>query len=610
MSTYNPDIKIYYGEVKTENRLIPAPDITISLEYNYSNDTIIGYTYVVALNGSITALDLRDLNNGAEIPANPSYGLGAIADHIHKVRNILTQNGSILHIIRASDNKTLLRAKGGILRSVSFDESPNNWNHYASYTASLEFHSIDFVDSTENCSSLFIDPSTYTAGNAGIVDISKFKIKSFQDSWNFSFGENESFSKIKNNELGINLNINNHSFNIQYSISATGKHFFDYTNEDTGESTILPAFEQAKNFVQYRLYEQVTNLIDGVLKNSYTTPCPSGSQGDALNNINVPGGSDGLLKDIGDNNYKIYNEQISCDSSESDGTFSATYNAIVVTTKGNDFWTSDSAQHNVSKTVNRSFKGSSMTTTIGINGTIQGYIEGGIINTPGPISLPNKGSLLIYKDNALNKYNNAKLLLDKIYNENDYASGLGSSGKRDLKYLFKSAIGVTLAELNAPAPSDDPVADPPHPTSFNLTHDYNNGTINYNVEYSSSNTCGKKYQEVSVQISQPTKVIAVFNVPNSNRCPVIQELGTHTAKTVSITIRGIDNSNLGQPAIIDLENELNLANLGCDPGGYLPVNVPAISPNSILTQKQYTKNPMDGSYTISLSYICSTMGCS
>ena len=610
MSTYNPDIKIYYGEVKKENGLIPAPDITISLEYNYSNDTIIGYTYVVTLNGSITALDLRNLDNGQEIPTNPSYGIGAIADHIHKVRNILTQNGSILHIVRVLDNKILLRAKGGILRSISFDESPNNWNHYASYTASIEFQSIDFVDSTENCSSLFLDTSTYTIGNAGIVDINKFKIKSFQDSWNFSFGENESFNKIKNNDVNTNLNINNHSFSIQYNISATGKHFFNYSNETTGESKVLPAFEQAKNFVQYRLHEQVTNLINGVLKNSYTDPCPSGSEGDSLNNMHVPGGSEGLLKDLGDSNYKIYNEQISCDSSESEGSFSASYNAIVVTTNGNDAWTSDTAQHNVSKNINRSFKGSSMTTNISINGTIQGYVEGGIINSPGPISLPNKGSLLVYNNSSLNKYDNAKILLDKIYDENEYNGGVGAGGKRDLKVLFKNALGITLDELNSVQSFDDPISDPPHPTSFNLTHDYNNGTINYNLEYSSSNACGKKYQEVSVQISQPTKIIAVFNVPNSNLCPIIQELGTNTAKTVSVSIRGIDHSDIGQPDTIDLSNELDSANLGCDPYGYLPVNIPGISSDSILTQKQYTKNPMDGSYSLSLNYICSTSGCS
>ena len=189
----------------------------------------------------------------------------------------------------------------------------------------------------------------------------------------------------------------------------------------------------------------------------------------------------------------------------------------------------------------------------------------------------------MYNDNSLNRYDNAKLLLDKIYSENDYSFGLGISGKRDLKPDFKNAIGITSAQLDSVPAVDDPVPDPPHPTSFNLTHDYNNGTINYNIEYSSSNACGKKYQEVSVQISQPTKVIAVFNIPNSNTCPTIQELGTYTAKTISVTIRGIDHSEIGQPTDINLGNELNLANPGCYADGYLPIVIPDITSDSILT---------------------------
>lgn len=608
MNTYNPNIKIYYGQINSEHRLLPAPDISIGLEYNYSNDTIIGYTYIVNLSGQITALDLRALNNGDEIPDNPSYGIGAITDHINKVRNILTQNGSILHIVKSSNGQSILKAKGGILRSLSFDESPNNWVHYASYTATIEFNSVDFGSDTENCTDIFLDPSAHAPGSAGIVDINKFKIKSFQDGWSFTFDENEAFNKITNNDININLNINNRSFNIQYNISATGKHFFSYDNETTGQSKILPAFQQAKNFVQYRLYEQVTNLLNGVLKNSYSASC---SGGDDLSDLHVPGSSsDGLLENIGDNEFRIFNEQISCESSESDGSFSAIYSATVMTTLGNPDWSSLGAKHTVSKNINKSFKGTAKTTNISVNGSIQGYLEGGIINSPGPISLPDSGAFIIYSGSSSSKYNNAKTLLDKIYNESDYGSGLGESGKRDLKKIFKDALGITLAELDALTADDDPVSDPPHPISFNLTHDYNNGTINYSLEYSSTNACGKKYQEINVQISNPTKVTATFNIPNSNTCPIIQELGTKTAKTVSVTIRGFDHSDIGRPEVISLKEQLDMANPGCLNVGYLPpITIPGITEDSILTQRQYTKNPMDGSYSLSLNYICSTKGC-
>lgn len=608
MSTYSPDVKMYYGPIDTDHRLVPAPDISIRLEYQYSNDTIIGYSYIITLTGSVTALDLRALNYGDPIPTSADYGLGAVSDHIHKVRKILTQNGNILQIVNGQDDSIILKAKGGILRSLSFDESPNNWRDYASFTATIEFNSIDFGSSTESCGTLFLDSTTHTPGTAGIVDINKFKIKSFEDSWNISFDDTAPYDMFKTNDLGTNMNINNHSFNIQYTISATGKHFFDYDNEATGVSKLLPAWEQAKNFVQYRLYQQVTNLLDSVLKNTYTDGCTSS---DGLSAINIPGSSaDGLLSDLADSNYKIYNETITCETSESDGTFSATYNAIVATTKGSTAWSVNGASHTVTKSINKSFDGDAPITNISVNGTIQGYIEGGIITTNVPLQLPSQGAFLIANSSALTKYDNAKLVLDKIYNSSDYNGGIGTSGKKDLKSAFKSALGITLSQLDSSAPSDDPVADPPHPTSFNLTHDYIGGTINYSIEYSSNSSCGKKYNEISIQTTQPTKVIATFSVPNSNSCPIIQELGTYTAKTVSVTISGRDESEMGQPTTISLATELANANPGCFAGGYLPIPLPAVGANHILTQQQYTKNPIDGTFTVNLSYICGTAGCS
>lgn len=610
MATYSPDVKMYYGPIDADHRLVPAPDISITLEYQYSNDTIIGYSYIINLTGNITGLDLRDIPYGGEIPSNPQYGIGAVADHIHKVRKILTQNGNILQIVNGEDDAIILRAKGGILRSLSFDDSPNAWKHFATFSASIEFNSVDFGAATEDCGSLFLDSTTYTPGSAGIVDINKFKIKAFEDSWNISFNDTEPYNMVKDNDLGTNININNHTFNIQYTISATGKHFFDYDgDEEGGTSKLLPAWEQAKNFVQYRLYEQVTNLLNGVLKNTYTDDCASN---DGQSAINIPGSSsDGLLSDLDDANYKIYNETISCESSESDGTFSATYNALVSTIRGHSSWTSDGSQHTVNKSINVSYDGDIPVTNISVNGTIQGYIEGGIIRTNEPLQLPSKGSFLISNSSATSKYSNAKVVLDKIYSDGDYSGGIGLAGKRDLKPIFKNALGVTLDELNASPPADDNVSDPPHPTSFNLTHDYIGGTINYSVEYSSSGSCGKKYNEISVQTTQPTKVIAVFNIPNNGSCPTIQELGTYTAKTVSVTISGLDHSETGQPTNINLANELSLANPGCFGDGYLPpIILPSVGADHILTQRQYTKNPIDGSYTLNLTYICGTDGCS
>jgi hypothetical protein len=600
MSTYNPEVKLYYGELdNNDHKLIPVPNISISIEYNYSNDTIIGYSYIFNLTGYATALDLRDLNNNDTIPSNPNYNSGAVVDQIHKIRKILSQNGSILHIVD-NQNNYILKAKGGILRSFNIQESPNNWIHFANYTASIEFHSVDFGSKTEDCDTIFLDPTTYNTD--GILDINKFKIKSFNDGWSISFDENEAFARVKNNENNVNINIDNHNFNIEYTISAVGKHFFTYTDESTSQSNLLPAWEQAKNFVQYRLYHQVTNLINNILKDSYNSAC---SSSDGLDDILQPGGGNGLLKGL--TNYKIFNEQITCETSESEGSFSATYSAIVKSTRGNSGWTLPETKHLINKSTSTTINNTgSQTRTISVNGTIQGLIEGGLIRINEPIRLPENGSIFINNNPTNNKYNNAKKLLDIIYSESDYGGGLGENGKRDLKPNFKNALNITLSSLGMTQNSNDSIPDPPHPATFNLTHNYNDGIITYSVEYSNNagGPCGKKFTEISVQTTNPVKVSAIFNIPNSFNCPLVQELGTYTNKTVNLTISGIDTSEAGQPTNLDIVSVIiNNLNNSCYETGYFPSNV-VIPINGIITQQQYTTNPLDGSFTINMTYIC------
>lgn len=603
MSIYQSQIKMFYGGLTSEYRLIPSPTISLSIQPQYSNDTIIGYVYNVSLTGSVTALDLRELSDGDPYPSNSESGIGAVIDHIYKLRKILSQNGNILYLINSTDNSYILKAKGGILRSFSIEDSPNNWTHFANYSATIEFNAVDFMEYTEECGSVFMDSSSFASGSSGIVDINKFKIKSFNDSWSVVFDENESYNRLQNIETGNNLNINNTSFNIEYTINAVGKHFFVYEENESESPKLLPAWEHAKNFVQYRLYYQVTNLINNVLKNTYSNGC---SSTDSLDDVLIPGSSsNGLLSALGDSNYAVYNEEIVCESSESEGSFSATYKAIVKNKLSNNLWTSNNVKHKLDKKTNRSVDSKGATTrSITINGTIEGLIEGGLVRIPGPVELPANGAFLIKGSASSTKYLNAKSVLDKIYSSFDYNGGVGNSGKRDLKPFFKNALGITLSNLNSSQANDDPIPDPPHPSSFNLTHDYNNGIINYTVEYNNNGACGRKYTDVNIQISKPNKVIATFNIPNSNNCPIIQELGTYTAKTVSITIQGVDLSEIGKPTNINISNLV--ACYDCDQAGYFPVGLPIN--NYILTEKKISSNPIDGSFTINLGYICST-GC-
>jgi len=600
---YQPQTIVYYG-IKGDNnyRLTPAPDFNINIEYTYSNDTIVGYTYSLTLNGNATALDLSSVNYGSSY--NPDTvsddRIGGVINHLHKIRKLLSQNGNILYVVNGSDNSTILRAKGGKLRSLTFDESSNNWTYYAPYSATIEFDSVDFGSDNDSCST-FLDSNTFSNDDAGIVNLNKFKIKSFNDSWSFTFDENEAFERSYYLDSGAIFNINNSSFNISYNISAVGKHYYDYANpDDNSTSLLLPAWEQAKNFVQYRLHSQVTNLIRGVLKNTYSDGC---TDGDELADLDQPGGTDGILTDL--STYKVYNETITCEVSESDGSFSATYNSIVKTQNTNLTYGSSATKHTITKS--HSIDNSSLIPvhTISLEGNIQGLVEGGLINSSKPIQLPNKGALFIHNNNSyINKYDNALTVLNKIYSPLDYNGGTGANGKRDLKPSFKSLLDITSTALGASSSPSDAVPDAPHPASFNLTHDYFNGSINYSIEYNSNNmVCGRTYKNISIETNMPTKVVAVFNIPDSAGCPLIQDLSTFTAATVNITIEGIDLSEDGQPTTLDLASLISCGN--CFSDEYFPVTIPD---GAIITDKTYTSNPLDGSFTANLSYICSE-GC-
>ncbi|NDG30916.1 hypothetical protein EB118_12685, partial [bacterium] len=78
----NSPTKVYYNS----NRISPAPQISFNTELVYANDSIIGYSYIITLNGYATAIDyIANKNN--------SYGLKEVSDKIQKIRDIFSTNG-------------------------------------------------------------------------------------------------------------------------------------------------------------------------------------------------------------------------------------------------------------------------------------------------------------------------------------------------------------------------------------------------------------------------------------------------------------------------------------------------------------------------------------
>lgn len=565
---YNPKVRLFYGTVgESGSRITPAPTFSVATELEYSNDTIIGYKYVITLNGQITAIDLSDGNSSGE------FGVGSIIDHAHQIRKILSENGNILTVTdNYNEERPILKAKGGILRSFDISDSPNNWTHYANYSATIEFQSVEFIGASwrnytsEDCSNIFLSDNTYTLSNPGILDISKYKIKSFEDSWSFNFNENDSydFAQINGNY------IDNTGFTIEYSINATGKNAYVYTDEDTSEVKIVPGWEQAKNFVQYRLHHQVNGLINGVLNNSQGDACsPTGS----LSNLTEPN-DPGILNGF-DASFEIFNETVNCDVSESDGSYSVSYSAIVKK-RDDTLYSTTNTRHRVSKSIKTNISNGSTVTNIVINGNIEGLIPGGLIKSYPLIRLPEKGSFFVHQQEPQNtknlsnaKYTNANSLLPKLIILNN---------DPDLTTAFKSILGISYSD----------------PISVNLTHDRINGTINYSVEYSSNRECGRQQTTTTIQTDASVPVFARFDIPNSGTGPFYQSLATKTAQKVTVTVQGSStqqcNNILG-----------NIFSGGSRPS--VPVTI-----NGLLIDSKYTQNLKDGSYTLVKTYIDS-QGC-
>lgn len=581
--------KAYYGptgNLSNSYRLVPAPTISINTEINYANDAIIGHTYTVTLNGYATAMRLL-----TEEPVNDEDQIKSIqkvVSHIDIVRTILARNSSELHILD-DDGNTMIKCKGGTLKSLDFPQSQNNWTTYTQYSAQIEFNEVQILNETISCSSSFIDSS---ALSPNLVDINKYKLRNFSDSWSFTVDDG-TYNLVKNNDVGNSLNIENMRIGVSYNISATGKNYYV-------DDQVTPAWIHAKNFVQDRLYNVVTNLIvSGVLNTSRIlrqSGIDSCSAQDTLNQIHkntTPGILSGLAG-TGSTGYKVYNETISCETSESDGTFSANYSSVLKKNTTASF-AANNVIHTVSKSISTTYDSSAKkTVNISIQGNIEGLFEGGIIRTAGSFRLPNSGTLLIGSTLA-SKFSSAESFLPKIISGDD------------LKSDYKTALGVTADQLELK--NNDCLANKTiFPSSFNLTKNYMEGIISYSAEYSSTRACvpSGDIASASITVENPIPVLAEFNIPAGyagDGGVVIQDLGTKSIRKISVSIQGKSNRKCCINSNIE-----SLLDTSCS-GVALPSGIKLPDENEyILTQKNRQDNLMDGSYTINLGYICSS-GC-
>lgn len=578
MASYTSAVQVYYCK-QTESpssahRIAPAPMLTISPEIYYANDNPVGYTYSITLTGYANSLR-KELNDGST-----DYGVEKTVTHIGTIRDIFSFNGGNLYVKDGDTN--VIVAKGATIKSIKFDPSDNKWLNYSPFTIEIEFNEVDFTGCESNssigCNNSIFHTHSQDVVADNLIDMREYKIKEFSDKWTITIDTQvyDGYSTVFNNV-----------FRVSYTLSATGKHYYV-------DGTTIPAWQQAKLFCQKRLYKQVTSLLDGILQIDASTSCGASKSIDELHNTDNSGSRDGGimsgfvgLLEGGGANHNIYNETITCNTSESNGSFSLTYNAIVKKYNPALNPQTNAVLHTFTNNTSTTQQ-KEQSTSMSIQGSIQGLVRGGFIYQNNDFTLPDSGTFISLVDAAETKYSNAL-----AHYNSQVADGY------DLSSTFKNLVGVTAAGLGITATGNL------RPSSFSTDHNYTNGVIGYNVTYDSktASSSSRGYTNISIVRNDPVEIIQEFVVPGRANGPIIQKLGMKTSRTISINIEGAGDLNKECPdgeggVLEDVCNSLPEFDI---PGFEALL---AVNEGYVRTREDYTSNKIDGSFSISLEYTC------
>lgn len=596
--------RMFYQEVSRpdtqfdpDRELVPSPNINITLENFYSNESIIGYTYNVTLTGKASSKQDRGQHHGSHI----NYVVGSIAK-LQNILDVVGNGGKLIIKSPVLEPKVLMKFKGGRIKSFDVSPTDNNWVEYADYTIQLEFNDAEFFGCNygfqKGCNATLyeggagvsgIDPGSSTI-HEKLVDHKKFKIKAFNDNWNIDL-QDEIYDWAK---LDNSLEVNNKRYNVQYTISATGQHYWD----DDGK--LFPAWKQAKAFCQDRLYKQINALYTNMAMHydgPELEPCGSSENLTTIHDRAVPS----IHTTIGTMN--IFDEKITFGPSESDGTFSVTYSAIVKKAKETCITSADTI-HNINITRAGSYTCDSVkpTKTATLSGTIQGLLrygdQGSIIwpNQEG-FRIPDQPGQIVFlppKGDVKHKWKNAKALLDRFIDDCDG------------KLICSELCSIVTKCLGAPDPSEDECDDQKQclascsrPSNFTITHNYNQGTIDYSLEfnYDSNSTQQNRKCNITISVEEPVPLTAEFTIPGKG--VYYQPLGGCTPRKWTINA---DGRIEGCEAVTCDTFEGYLTVCGAVPTGCNGLIPPGTG--YLLLSKQKTFNPMDCSFSYSATYAC------
>ena len=590
-----------YG-LSSDNRLVPAPTITINPELYYANDSVIGYTYTINLNGYAASVDLA----ANSIPAGVADSFSKTLGSIKKVKNLFNFNNGILSVLDNNNNNLLLQASGCIVRGLDFESNQNNWVNYAKYKVVLESNELYLAD----CSGVgqvltcggTLPNGIVNSDSPNLIDMVKYKVKSFNDDWSFNLGENiyHNYKLTVPNSSTV-FNLNDQYFEVNYNITAKGKHYTRFKNDS--DIFVTPAWENAKNFCQDRLTTVVQRLVQNVLK----TPDENSLQ----NLFNNASGFDGLLysptgvadNQISDSKYGVYNETISTEASEAEGSFSAHYKAII---KKRNIDTNDKIKSNALVTLitTRDIKddGIDRNISISVKGDIKGLVEGGIVRSTGVLNFPTNGTILVANSSfpQSGKYEAALSCYTGLASK----SGLTSDFAKALSITYSGLIDSTNIGCN----TLDVLSVPPA-ASHSVGHNYNEGTITFTTEYNTKKASqGPDSRILSYKITfdEPIPRIAEFIVPGRKTGPIIQRIGTDTSRYMTIDIDGYTyNAGCVDPKSLITNICNNGINLPESSGFPLKMIFDDAKKKGMkLLENRYTYNRTDGSFSLTRKYIC------
>ena len=629
---YKQTCILKYDDLEIE----PTPQISIDREPIYVGENIIGYNHVINLKGYASSV----LYSQGRMKSNTRasmYSLDAIQKILQRNGKTLTLEnactaGNVAHpkmteepIMDVAGGALYITAHGGHLKSFNTEEG--DWYNYIKYNASLEFSDL-YVNGQRMGVSLsnmpVVDPVTM---------LYLTKLKSFEDKWTFTVPEQEAYlyyaRLVKVGEDEVEPTAEDYTqIQVQYTITGRGKHFYKGVTSDA-------ALENAKNFVQHRLYHQIDSLHQkGVLNGApmanvfYNSNDPGLPTNQSLTSTVFSPVVPPILDTSITDKYKIYNETIDCSTSESEGSFSATYSCIlkrydpsIAALKHSvHTFTANYEQTNSFKETNRTFT---------ISGEVQGLLPTEILNNIDDgqsLMLPMNGLFFNITDDQHSKY---------YYAWEDAIGYLFNKSLDDLSDRFKKTLDINYASLFPDTQPDSPCLEDQgfnwlyqklaEPKSFSISHNYKQGSVNYTATYDTQRSCVQALGFNSITITEKDslpKYVEHLVVGRKNG-PILQDLNTNSPKTVTIDFDGVTRKGCaesGNPFSEGYELQdprfTGISADVCDTDSYIFIpTIPELIFESTelgarllggnLIQRSYNAsyNPVDGSYDVSKSYI-------